>query len=91
MGKQIYAYGSSLCHHGIKGQEWGVQNGPPYPLNPAKDYSKAEQKANVNHLRKVYKSEKGYKNLSNYGTAITKVSKDKIIQIIKEQNYVIHQ
>ena len=23
-----------LIHHGIKGQEWGVQNGPPYPLTP---------------------------------------------------------
>lgn len=21
-----------LAHHGIKGQEWGVRNGPPYPL-----------------------------------------------------------
>lgn len=22
-----------LAHHGIKGQKWGVRNGPPYPLN----------------------------------------------------------
>ncbi len=22
-----------LSHHGIKGQKWGVENGPPYPLN----------------------------------------------------------
>ena len=22
-----------LAHHGIKGQQWGVKNGPPYPLN----------------------------------------------------------
>lgn len=22
-----------LAHHGIKGQEWGVKRGPPYPLN----------------------------------------------------------
>ena len=22
-----------LCHHGIKGQSWGVRNGPPYPLD----------------------------------------------------------
>ena len=22
----------SLQHHGIKGQKWGVRNGPPYPL-----------------------------------------------------------
>lgn len=24
-----------IYHHGIKGQEHGVRNGPPYPLNPA--------------------------------------------------------
>lgn len=21
-----------LCHYGIKGQKWGVRNGPPYPI-----------------------------------------------------------
>lgn len=25
-----------LAHHGIKGQKWGVRNGPPYPLNKSK-------------------------------------------------------
>ena len=30
----------SLMHHGIKGQEWGVRNGPPYPLQrPSTDIS----------------------------------------------------
>ncbi len=24
-----------LSHHGIKGQKWGVRNGPPYPLGPS--------------------------------------------------------
>lgn len=24
--------GEFLCHHGIKGQAWGITNGPPYPL-----------------------------------------------------------
>lgn len=30
-----YNYGNKyeLYHHGIKGQQWGVRNGPPYPLN----------------------------------------------------------
>ena len=32
-----------LMHHGIKGQKWGVENGPPYPLS-FKDYSKAEKR-----------------------------------------------
>lgn len=30
--KQVYIYGDSLMHHGIKGQKWGIENGPPYPL-----------------------------------------------------------
>lgn len=30
----VYVYGQNyLMHHGIKGQKWGVENGPPYPLN----------------------------------------------------------
>lgn len=34
-----------LEHNGIKGQKWGVKNGPPYPI-PAGDHSAAEKKAN---------------------------------------------
>lgn len=33
-----------LIHHGIKGQQWGVRNGPPYPLG-ASDHSASEKKA----------------------------------------------
>lgn len=33
-----------LSHHGILGQRWGKQNGPPYPLG-ASDHSAAEKKA----------------------------------------------
>ena len=25
--------GPAISHHGIKGQQWGVKNGPPYPLD----------------------------------------------------------
>lgn len=32
-----------LMHHGIKGQKWGVENGPPYPLNK-NEYSALEKK-----------------------------------------------
>ena len=31
--KDGLTYGGSLSHHGIKGQNWGVRNGPPYPLD----------------------------------------------------------
>lgn len=43
-----------LAHYGIKFQKWGHRNGPPYPLDPATDYSAAEKKAAV----KKYKSAK---------------------------------
>ena len=30
-----------LAHHGRKGQQWGVTNGPPYPLDLTnKEYKK---------------------------------------------------
>ena len=29
---QSYNEKNYLAHHGIKGQQWGVRNGPPYPL-----------------------------------------------------------
>lgn len=25
-------YDTCLAHHGVKGQKWGIQNGPPYPI-----------------------------------------------------------
>lgn len=38
---------SELYHHGIKGQKWGVKNGPPYPLN-ASDKSASEKRLSSN-------------------------------------------
>lgn len=35
-------YEDELYHHGIKGQKWGVKNGPPYPLDDS-DHSFAEK------------------------------------------------
>lgn len=29
-----------LCHHGIKGQKWGIRNGPPYPIKGNKKLNK---------------------------------------------------
>lgn len=34
-----------LAHYGIKGQQWGKRNGPPYPLD-YNDHSKAEKQKN---------------------------------------------
>lgn len=58
-------YPNELYHHGIKNQQWGVQNGPPYPLdssehrkvirgemkNAAKKQAKAERRENKVALR----------------------------------------
>lgn len=30
-----------LYHHGVKGQKWGVRNGPPYPLGEKKGVAKS--------------------------------------------------
>lgn len=37
------ANASALYHHGIKGQKWGVKNGPPYPLKDKKEIVKSEK------------------------------------------------
>jgi len=58
-----------LIHHGIKGQKWGVENGPPYPLN-SKEYSALEKKMNgiqkqqtvVNNAARITRN-----SYSNYG------------------------
>lgn len=41
--------GKELCHHGVKGQAWGVTNGPPYPLN-------GEGKKEFKENKKILKS-----------------------------------
>ena len=42
-----------LEHHGIKGQKWGVQNGPPYPID------KSESKEKVDKAEKSDKIKSG--------------------------------
>ncbi len=32
-----------LAHHGIKGQKWGVRNGPPYPLDKSSESGKIKR------------------------------------------------
>lgn len=33
MAYNRWMYSDELYHHGVKGQKWGEQNGPPYPLD----------------------------------------------------------
>ena len=60
-----------LIHHGIKGQKWGVENGPPYPLTPSKDYTASEKKANkiINKANKLVNN----KYRSNYNNAYSNI------------------
>lgn len=46
-----------LEHHGIEGQKWGHRNGPPYPLDPNKDYSRSELKAMKKESRTDFRKE----------------------------------
>ena len=66
-----YAQMNCLSHHGIKGQKWGVQMGPPYPLGQG-DHSKAEEKA---------KSSKGSGSIETVGGVKKKTS---IIDAVKK-------
>lgn len=67
-----------LSHHGILGQKWGHTNGPPYPLDPATDYSMSERKKNRIDKKFVRKNEK---KIRNYAKT---VNKDEINLYAKE-------
>lgn len=54
-------YGTCLAHHGIKGQQWGVQNGPPYPLDP-KEHAKVVKKSNKQIKRSRKLAKKGIRD-----------------------------
>ena len=54
-------YSRELRHHGIIGQKWGVQNGPPYPLNASKSSTLYDKS-----IKEIMKSPN--KNLDKWGT-----------------------
>lgn len=53
------AYGDTLEHHGVEGMQWGVQNGPPYPLSGEnKAAANAQYRANKKAARLEKKKER---------------------------------
>ena len=62
-------YANELYHHGIRGQKWGVRNGPPYPLKGGM-YSG---------------SEKYYKRKKTFGNSMyAKQHEDRVIRADKD-------
>ena len=58
-----------LAHHGIRGQKWGVRNGPPYPLGE-KDDSASEKKAGWQKSLDIY--QENQQSSSDKGLTVTK-------------------
>lgn len=63
------SYWDYLEHHGIFGQRKGHRNGPPYPLDPATDYSATEKKLNRIDKRWVRQNDK---KIRKYATNTTR-------------------
>lgn len=62
-----------LAHHGVKGQRWGVRNGPPYPLynNSAYEKDVEVKKEFVSKLSKELDEEWSYGVLMSDGKRFT--------------------
>ena len=66
-----------LYHHGILGQKWGKQNGPPYPLD-SEDHSALERKDNWRKSLNGGNNEKIYERYRSKERKITFEQKEKI-------------
>jgi len=75
-------FSTELYHHGIKGQKWGVQNGPPYPLD-YNDHTAAEKRA----MKKDAKSIRNSLNRLDQDRA--QLTADAIATRNKAANYVL--
>ena len=73
--------GDDIWHHGIKGQSWGVRNGPPYPLGSG-DHSAAERKAG---WRSSLNSSRKQENSSKQSTNTNEESKHEHKQLTDQQ------
>lgn len=70
--KYARIFHSELSHHGILGQKWGQQNGPPYPLK-AGDHSVSEKKAGWKESLKN-KAESESSEIIKKGTKLNSIS-----------------
>lgn len=75
---------TDLFHHGILGQKWGKQNGPPYPLD-AKDHSSSEKKAgwrkSLNKIDSTKKKEYNLKEKSKGNRKLIDEDRKRLIKL----------
>lgn len=66
-----------LYHHGIKGQKWGVKNGPPYPLKISRSESRKMNKKGYTLQKGTYLYRTtGNAHESNKGSAFASFSEN---------------
>lgn len=87
-------YNDYICHHGIKGQKWGVMHGPPYPLGSDKSTGsklknsgsvKKKKTSSISSVQKVknqkrtnIKTESSWNKSSSYNKEFLDYVKDDI-------------
>ncbi|MBP5595474.1 MAG: hypothetical protein J6Y02_08830 [Pseudobutyrivibrio sp.] len=74
-------YRNYLAHYGIKGQKWGVKNGPPYPLT----VSKMSQRQ-LNELAKDYSITKN-ENMYRVTTTVHETENRPMYVYLEADNY----
>lgn len=75
-----------LYHHGILGQKWGRQQGPPYPLD-ASDHSSAERKAGWRQsLKDTLSGKKAAQRRADYDKREADKAKARADQLTKAAN-----
>lgn len=82
-------YSDELAHHGVQGQQWGIQNGPPYPLDRSistgsrlkttEEKSRKQQK-----ISKQISQNNSYKSSEFYNDVKKQIDKDDVEKLRRE-------
>lgn len=67
-----------LAHHGVKGQRWGIKNGPPYPIGSS------PRKVFISGTSKIKLKDSGY-----YRKSLPKEITSKIDSYMKDNNHIL--
>lgn len=77
-------YRNYLSHHGIKGQQWGVKHGPPYPLDSRTHKAVTKGKSRSSHGILTYIAMKAIK--AGVDAAVDSGKKKQMTKILEERN-----